>query len=88
MYVHTYERMFTFCHRSSDLIYYPILIELHTIIEYEIPQINSCFRVIGSRSSSEAIFFLKKLHKMFSLTISLPSSSLNVLGPSQGHSGI
>ena len=26
MYVHTYLRMFTFCHRASDLIYYPISI--------------------------------------------------------------
>ena len=30
MYVCMYVCMFTFCHSSSDLIYYPFLIELHT----------------------------------------------------------
>ena len=30
-----YVRMFTFCHRSSDLIYYPISIQLHTSIGYD-----------------------------------------------------
>ena len=34
-YVRSFVRMFSFCHRSSDLIYYPILIYLHTSIEYD-----------------------------------------------------
>ena len=34
-YVRSFVRMFTFCHRSSDLIYYPISIQLHTNIGYD-----------------------------------------------------
>ena len=34
-YVRSFFRMFTFCHRSIDFIYYPILIQLHTNIGYE-----------------------------------------------------
>ena len=33
-YVHAYARIFTFCHRSSDLIYYPITIQLYTSVGY------------------------------------------------------
>ena len=34
-YMRTFVRMFTFCHHSSDLIYYPISIKLHTSIGYD-----------------------------------------------------
>ena len=34
-YVRMFVRMFTFCHCSSDLIYYPISILLHTSIGYD-----------------------------------------------------
>ena len=34
-YVRTLVRMVTFCHRSSDLIYFPISISLHTSIGYD-----------------------------------------------------
>ena len=35
IYVRTFVRMYTFCHCSSDLIYYPISILLHTSIGYD-----------------------------------------------------
>ena len=35
MYVSTHVRMYTFCHHSSDLIYYPISVYFHTSIGYD-----------------------------------------------------
>ena len=58
--------MFTFCHRSSDLICYPIFIELHTNIGYD--NTSNKFAFQGDRVKVAEVIFrntslsLQRLH--------------------------
>ena len=54
--MYEYMRMFTFCHCSTDLIYYYFI----QVLGMTIPRTSSRFRVIGSMSRSQWLFFRKK----------------------------
>ena len=58
----TFVRMFTFCHHSSDLIYYPISIYLHTSIGYDNTSNEFAFQRDRIKVKvAVTIFFIKTL---------------------------
>ena len=96
-YLSTFVRMFTFFHRSSDLIYYPISILLHTSIGYDNTSNKFAFQRDRVKVKVAVTIFRKNLvitlaplfiyrfrfsiSQMFNITISWTSLSLSILGP-------